>query len=646
MPHSRHDSPLVAGLPRVPKALGSLCCVLLAFFWGCSGETAPRDTPPPPAPTGQPAASAAPPTPAPAAADTGQGDSPSFLDGGDNPNSSFEELAGGGAAHWTAEVPGGPAGAGWVPRGDSARSGAGGMFLSLAPEAPEGASARLVSDPMKAGPADAVRFRGWMRSEGPASARPKVLVEALVGERWEALYSEARETDARPVELPVWTPRAGTSMAPTGTTQVRLVVEAPLRGPAGAGWSVDDVECGVTPEWFPKRGGPEAPVPEEERQMVEELLATGYLLGENPKPARTGVLVYQEGRACEGLNLYTSGHDTAAWLVDMRGNLLHSWHCSYERAWPGREFPDQGYGHLNWRRVMLLPDGCLLAVFEGVGLVKLDRNANIVWIYSGRAHHDLRVLENGDIYVLSRKARMVPRIFADRPVLEDFITLLDADGNVKSELSLLEAAERSAFWPMIRLLLPKSEGDLFHTNSLEWMDGSREHLSPLYRRGNILTSFKHQDAVAIVDMEQGKLVWFKSGPWVFQHNPILLENGNLLVYDNNRFCDYSRVLEYNPFTREIPWHYIADPPQAFFNKHCGAAFPLANGNILIIESEYGRAFEVTREREIVWEFVNPGSLEEKQDVVPYLYDLTRLPPDFPLDWLPAPPGEAGGSALP
>jgi hypothetical protein len=520
------------------------------------------------------------------------------------------------------------------------------MFLPLVPGAPEGATARLVSDPMGAGPADAVRFRGWMRSEGPPSARPRVLVEAQVGGRWETLFSEGRESDARPVELPVWTPRAGTSMAPTGTTQVRLVVEAPLGGPAGAGWSVDDVACEVTPERLPARGGTEAPASDQQQQMVEELLATGYLLGENPKPARTGVLVYQEGRACEGLNLYTSGHDTAAWLVDMRGNLLHSWRCPYEKAWPGREFPDQGYGYLNWRRVMLLPDGCLLAVFEGVGLVKLDRDSNIVWVFSGRAHHDLRVLENGDIYVLSRKARMVPRIHADRPVLEDFITLLDAAGNVKSEVSLLEASEKSEFWPMIRLLLPKSEGDIFHANALEWMDGSREHLSPLYRRGNILTSFKHQDAVAIVDMELGKLVWFKSGPWVYQHNPVLLENGNLLVYDNNRFCDYSRVLEYNPFTREIPWHYMADPPQAFFNKHCGAAFPLANGNILIIESEYGRAFEVTREREIVWEFVNPGALEEKKDVVPYLYDLTRLPADFPLDWLPARPAGGEGSALP
>lgn len=97
------------------------------------------------------------------------------------------------------------------------------MFLSLVPGVPEGAVARLVSNPVEAGPADAVRFRGWMRSEGPPSARPRILVEALVGEKWEPLFSEGRECDTGPVELPVWTPRAGTSMAPTGTKQIRLV---------------------------------------------------------------------------------------------------------------------------------------------------------------------------------------------------------------------------------------------------------------------------------------------------------------------------------------------------------------------------------------------------------------------------------------
>jgi hypothetical protein len=37
----------------------------------------------------------------------------------------------------------------------------------------------------------------------------------------------------------------------------------------------------------------------------------------------------------------------------------------------------------------------------------------------------------------------------------------------------------------------------------------------------------------------------------------------------------------------------------------GIAQRLANGNTLLTESSFGRFFEVTKEGEIVWEYVNP-----------------------------------------
>ena len=37
----------------------------------------------------------------------------------------------------------------------------------------------------------------------------------------------------------------------------------------------------------------------------------------------------------------------------------------------------------------------------------------------------------------------------------------------------------------------------------------------------------------------------------------------------------------------------------------GNAQPLPNGNTLINEASFGRFFEVTREGQIVWEYVNP-----------------------------------------
>src|SRR5262249_39379600 len=95
-----------------------------------------------------------------------------------------------------------------------------------------------------------------------------------------------------------------------------------------------------------------------------------------------------------------------------------------------------------------------------------------------------------------------------------------------------------------------------------------------------------------------------------QHAPTLLENGNVLIFDNgpHRLDDsvpYSRVIEVNPATNEIVWKYQDKPTWNFFSPRMGYAQRLANGNKLITESSFGRFFEVTKEGKIVWEYVNP-----------------------------------------
>ena len=68
---------------------------------------------------------------------------------------------------------------------------------------------------------------------------------------------------------------------------------------------------------------------------------------------------------------------------------------------------------------------------------------------------------------------------------------------------------------------------------------------------------------------------------------------------------YSRVIEVNPATNEIVWKYQDSPAWNFFSPRMGNAQRLPNGNTLITESSFGRFFEVTKEQEIVWEYVNP-----------------------------------------
>ena len=63
---------------------------------------------------------------------------------------------------------------------------------------------------------------------------------------------------------------------------------------------------------------------------------------------------------------------------------------------------------------------------------------------------------------------------------------------------------------------------------------------------------------------------------------------------------------------------------------------------MISESDHGRAFEVTPDGEIVWEFHNPYRAGEDDRFVASLPELIRLPPDFPTDWLDETTDDANG----
>ena len=95
----------------------------------------------------------------------------------------------------------------------------------------------------------------------------------------------------------------------------------------------------------------------------------------------------------------------------------------------------------------------------------------------------------------------------------------------------------------------------------------------------------------------------------------------------------SKVVEVDPLTQEIAWSYRGNKANGFYSAGLGTNQRLANGNTLITESMGGRAFEVTREGEIVWEFVSPHRAGDADELVAVLLDVVRFGPRPALEWL-------------
>ena len=369
-------------------------------------------------------------------------------------------------------------------------------------------------------------------------------------------------------------------------------------------------------------------------EMLKSLEAIGYLRGSR-NSSKSGVVLHDRELAEQGLNLYTSGHAPEAILVDMDGEVIHRWHYAFESsAIPG---DTRNTNSKWWRRAAIFENGDLLAIYEGMGLVKIDKDSNLIWASALKAHHDLEVQPNGDIYVLTRKAHLVPRIDPEVPILEDFISILSPAGKLKAQMSLLEAFEKSRFAPLVRKELMSGNGDLFHTNSLEVLDGRFAARDRSFEQGNILTSMNRMGVVAIVSVRLGQVVWVRRTAPIGQHDPKFLPNGNMLVFTNNMTASEgimgsSAVEEFDPKKREPRWAYHGTEEHPFYSRYLGTASRMANGNTLITESDGGRAFEVRPNGEKVWEFFNPHREGEAGEFIATLPEMIRLPADYPVGW--------------
>ena len=357
-----------------------------------------------------------------------------------------------------------------------------------------------------------------------------------------------------------------------------------------------------------------------------ELLALqsiGYLDGTELAQGGAGVTVHRED-AEPGLAFFTSGHGPVAQLMTLDGRQIHEWRRAFSTIWPAREVDDRRSEHQYWRRAALRPNGDVLAIVEGQGLVRLTWDSDVRWAWGGAAHHDLEVLPDERVWVLSRRARIRPALHA-RPVLEDAVTLLSADGCPERQINLLDAVLNSSaahlYWDGPR------HGDVFHTNSLVRLDASMAAAHPSFEAGHLLLSLRTPSALVLLDPDTEQIVWWWQGPFREQHDPQILADGTLMMFDNvglsaTRSAVRGFTLVPEPAER---WRVDAIAGDPLFSRYLGAVNSLKNGNLLITESSQGAAYELTAAGEVVWAYRNPERAGSNHAYVAVLPEMQRIP---------------------
>ncbi len=342
-----------------------------------------------------------------------------------------------------------------------------------------------------------------------------------------------------------------------------------------------------------------------------------------------GLTIYQPDKACHGYTLFTPMTGTDAYLLDMHGAIVHRW-----------TFPERTatYGYLldNGHLLINKRTGNEPAPFGGRGgrLLELDWDGTVVWEYAEETmHHDFCRLPNGNTMVLGWETvpdTMRTRIQGGLPGTEH---------------------EQGIWGDYFREITPDKQV-VWEWHSYQHLDFATDVIGPLHRRqewthanacevlpdGNVLTSFRLLNTIGIIDKQSGAFLWkWGQDELGGQHDPTLLPNGNVLVFDNGWFTRRqgaqsagSRVIEVDPQTSDIAWTYETRPSWDFFSSFISGAQRLDNDNTLICEGMKGRIFEVTPAGEMVWEYVNPFfGYDERWGHANCVFRAYRYSPDFP-----------------
>jgi len=320
----------------------------------------------------------------------------------------------------------------------------------------------------------------------------------------------------------------------------------------------------------------------------------------------TGLIGWERGAAFDGYTLFAPMMgDGTVLLIDMEGNVAHQWRMPYPPGDYGRLLPD---GHLFYcgKTPDTNPRFPTWPLFKGGAVMEVDWEGNTVWeLKHPDHHHDARLTTDGTVLLLT--IERVPEEIAER---------------VQGGLS---GTEHSGMWADRILEVTKGGDVVWEWHAYEHLDPAADRLGPHEWReewthgntvletpqGGVMVSFRNISTVAVIDRRTGDFVW-KLGPPALaqQHDPQVLDNGNILVFDNgvhreNSPLSYSRVAEIDPRTKRTAWEYRDLPLQSFFSPYISGAQRLPNGNTLICEGCTGRLFEVTPDRRVVWEYISP-----------------------------------------
>lgn len=284
------------------------------------------------------------------------------------------------------------------------------------------------------------------------------------------------------------------------------------------------------------------------------------------------------------------------------------------------EYPQNVWQKADYSRVPYATGNYVL-LDEKLGFLRLIEDER------GIDNHQLTILENGNFLYMVDDLRDTYKdasltCVPDCYLLGQSIVEVTPSGQTVWQWNLLDHYQRDDF----------VMDDVFMKDNAILYDATHANSAELTSDNAILVSVRHQNEVIKIDRVTSEIIWRLGGKHSdfefindslngisHQHAPVILDNGNILIFDNGNDRagqKVSRAVEYQldieTGTATLVWEYRT--PENHFAPNRGSAQRLDNGNTLInfVSRQAGNIVEVTPDGDIVLEITLPDGYASYQ----------------------------------
>jgi len=326
-------------------------------------------------------------------------------------------------------------------------------------------------------------------------------------------------------------------------------------------------------------------------------------------------------------------------VIDSAGKMHQQWMVEWSRIWPETPTPLQDAPDLPRSRpgthihgAQIVPNGDLVFNFEHLALVRLNPCGETVWKLPIRSHHAVFVDDDQNIWVPAQRnhTEPLPKLpFLEPTIIEPMILKLSPQGDLLEERSVFDLLMANQLQGLLystsaRNFTPVVTADILHLNDVDVFPAGMA--SGFFQPGDVMISLRNVNSVLVFDREW-RLKYQWANEFVRQHDPDFIDGNTLRLFDNNNVAPIdsgvsSRILERDVRSGTTRTVFAGSEQTPFFTNIMGKFQSLENGNLLISESIHGRAFELSPQQELVWEYnnlVEPGWIG-------IMEEAERLPP--------------------